>query len=31
MDSEDPRERDYMKTVIHRMYMKFTTHRPEIR
>jgi len=30
-DSEDPRERDYLKTVLHRIYGKFMMHRPFIR
>ncbi|GFP84959.1 serine/threonine protein phosphatase 2a 59 kDa regulatory subunit b' eta isoform [Phtheirospermum japonicum] len=30
-DSEDPRERDYLKTVMHRIYGKFMVHRPFIR
>ncbi|XP_051143954.1 serine/threonine protein phosphatase 2A 57 kDa regulatory subunit B' theta isoform-like [Andrographis paniculata] len=30
-DSEDPRERDYLKTVLHRIYGKFMVHRPYIR
>lgn len=30
-DSEDPRERDYLKTILHRIYGKFMTHRPFIR
>lgn len=30
-DSEDPRERDYLKTVLHRVYGKFMVHRPFIR
>ncbi|KAI9156146.1 hypothetical protein LWI28_001282 [Acer negundo] len=30
-DSEDPRERDYLKMVLHRMYGKFMVHRPYIR
>lgn len=30
-DSEDPRERDYLKTVLHRIYGKFLTLRPFIR
>ncbi|KAE9590247.1 putative protein phosphatase 2A, regulatory B subunit, B56 [Lupinus albus] len=30
-DSEDPRERDYVKTVLHRIYGKFMVHRPFIR
>ncbi|KAF1877430.1 hypothetical protein Lal_00040145 [Lupinus albus] len=29
--SEDPRERDYLKTVLHRIYGKFMVHRPFIR
>ncbi|PIN17813.1 Serine/threonine protein phosphatase 2A, regulatory subunit [Handroanthus impetiginosus] len=31
LDSEDPRERDYLKTVLHRIYGKFMVHRPYIR
>ncbi|KAL7100576.1 hypothetical protein ACP275_08G005700 [Erythranthe tilingii] len=30
-DSEDPRERDYLKGVLHRIYGKFMVHRPFIR
>ncbi|XP_061995995.1 serine/threonine protein phosphatase 2A 57 kDa regulatory subunit B' beta isoform-like [Rosa rugosa] len=30
-DSEDPRERDYLKTLLHRIYGKFMVHRPFIR
>uniref|UniRef100_A0A2N9FGE2 Serine/threonine protein phosphatase 2A regulatory subunit n=1 Tax=Fagus sylvatica TaxID=28930 RepID=A0A2N9FGE2_FAGSY len=30
-DSEDPRERDYLKSVLHRIYGKFMVHRPFIR
>lgn len=30
-DSEDPRERDYLKTILHRIYGKFMTHRAFIR
>ena len=30
-DAEDPRERDYVKTVLHRMYGKFMTYRSYIR
>ncbi|CAN4090714.1 unnamed protein product [Withania somnifera] len=30
-DSEDPREREYSKTVLHRIYGKFMVHRPFIR
>uniref|UniRef100_A0A7S3DB75 Serine/threonine protein phosphatase 2A regulatory subunit n=1 Tax=Palpitomonas bilix TaxID=652834 RepID=A0A7S3DB75_9EUKA len=30
-DSEDPRERDYLKTILHRIYGKFMPHRPFIR
>ncbi len=26
-DSEDPRERDYLKTILHRVYGKFMVHR----
>ncbi|GMH09855.1 hypothetical protein Nepgr_011696 [Nepenthes gracilis] len=29
--SEDPREREYLKTVLHRIYGKFMVHRPFIR
>ncbi|CAN1321792.1 Serine/threonine protein phosphatase 2A 59 kDa regulatory subunit B' gamma isoform [Linum perenne] len=28
---EDPREREYLKTVLHRIYGKFMVHRPFIR
>ena len=28
---EDPRERDYLKTILHRIYGKFMSHRPFIR
>ncbi|XP_062212050.1 serine/threonine protein phosphatase 2A 57 kDa regulatory subunit B' beta isoform-like isoform X2 [Phragmites australis] len=31
LDSEDPREREYLKTVLHRIYGKFMVHRPFIR
>lgn len=31
MDCEDPRERDYLKTVLHRIYGKFMSHRAFIR
>ncbi|KAK4798413.1 hypothetical protein SAY86_030739 [Trapa natans] len=31
LDSEDPREREYLKTVLHRVYGKFMVHRPFIR
>lgn len=31
MDCEDPRERDYLKTVLHRIYGKFMSHRSFIR
>ncbi|KAF5959371.1 hypothetical protein HYC85_000580 [Camellia sinensis] len=27
-DSEDPREREYLKTILHRIYGKFMVHRP---
>eukprot|EP00003_Mantamonas_plastica_P030271 TRINITY_DN742_c0_g1_i6.p1 TRINITY_DN742_c0_g1~~TRINITY_DN742_c0_g1_i6.p1 ORF type:complete len:342 (-),score=86.87 TRINITY_DN742_c0_g1_i6:23-1048(-) len=30
-DTEDPRERDYLKTVLHRIYGKFLVHRSYIR
>lgn len=30
-DSEDQREREYLKAILHRMYGKFTVHRPFIR
>uniref|UniRef100_A0A803QJ69 Serine/threonine protein phosphatase 2A regulatory subunit n=1 Tax=Cannabis sativa TaxID=3483 RepID=A0A803QJ69_CANSA len=30
-DSEDQRERDYLKTILHRIYGKFMVHRPYIR
>ncbi|XP_051121636.1 serine/threonine protein phosphatase 2A 57 kDa regulatory subunit B' beta isoform-like [Andrographis paniculata] len=30
-DSEDPREREYLKTVVHRVYARFMIHRPFIR
>ncbi|CAI5465148.1 unnamed protein product [Closterium sp. Yama58-4] len=30
-DSQDPRERDYLKTIVHRIYGKFMVHRPFIR
>ncbi|KAL9246565.1 hypothetical protein vseg_020083 [Gypsophila vaccaria] len=30
-DSEDPREREYLKTILHRIYGKFMVHRPYIR
>ncbi|XP_076893060.1 serine/threonine protein phosphatase 2A 59 kDa regulatory subunit B' eta isoform-like [Bidens hawaiensis] len=30
-DSEDPRERDYLKTILHRVYGKFMVHRPFVR
>lgn len=30
-DSEDPRERDYLKTILHRIYGKFMVHRSFIR
>jgi len=30
-DSEDPRERDYLKTILHRIYGKFMSHRGFIR
>ena len=31
INSEDPRERDYLKTILHRVYGKFMSHRPFIR
>ncbi|KAF5456667.1 hypothetical protein F2P56_026118 [Juglans regia] len=31
LDSEDPRERECLKTILHRVYGKFMTHRPFIR
>ncbi|KAL5232460.1 hypothetical protein ABZP36_031236 [Zizania latifolia] len=31
LDSEDPRERDCLKTILHRIYGKFMVHRPFIR
>jgi serine/threonine-protein phosphatase 2A regulatory subunit B' len=31
LDSEDPRERDYLKTILHRIYGKFMVLRPYIR
>ncbi|XP_066360716.1 serine/threonine protein phosphatase 2A 57 kDa regulatory subunit B' kappa isoform [Miscanthus floridulus] len=31
LDSEDPRERDCLKTILHRVYGKFMVHRPFIR
>ena len=31
MDSEDPRERDYLKTILHRIYGKYMVQRPYIR
>ncbi|CAN1152943.1 Serine/threonine protein phosphatase 2A 59 kDa regulatory subunit B' eta isoform [Linum perenne] len=31
VDSEDPREREYLKTILHRIYGKFMVHRPYIR
>ncbi|CAI0425746.1 unnamed protein product [Linum tenue] len=31
IDSEDPREREYLKTILHRIYGKFMVHRPFIR
>lgn len=31
MFSEDPRERDYLKTILHRIYGKFMNHRSHIR
>ncbi|XP_023517986.1 serine/threonine protein phosphatase 2A 57 kDa regulatory subunit B' beta isoform-like [Cucurbita pepo subsp. pepo] len=30
-NSEDPREREYLKTILHRIYGKFMVHRPFIR
>ena len=30
-DAEDPRERDYVKTILHRMYGKFMSYRSNIR
>ncbi|GMH20768.1 hypothetical protein Nepgr_022610 [Nepenthes gracilis] len=30
-DSEDPREREYLKAILHRIYRKFMVHRPFIR
>ncbi|KAG2321716.1 hypothetical protein Bca52824_014929 [Brassica carinata] len=30
-DAEDPREREYLKTILHRIYGKFMVHRPFIR
>ncbi|KAJ8899763.1 hypothetical protein K2173_019463 [Erythroxylum novogranatense] len=30
-DTEDPREREFLKTVLHRIYGKFMVHRPFIR
>lgn len=30
-ESEDPRERDFLKTILHRIYGKFMVHRPFIR
>ncbi|CAI5521919.1 unnamed protein product [Closterium sp. Naga37s-1] len=30
-DSEDPRERDYLKSILHRIYLKFMDHRQFIR
>ena len=30
-DSEDPRERDYLKTILHRIYGKFMSLREYIR
>ncbi|XP_057438251.1 serine/threonine protein phosphatase 2A 57 kDa regulatory subunit B' beta isoform-like isoform X3 [Lotus japonicus] len=30
-DSEDPREREYLKNILHRVYGKFMVHRPFIR
>ncbi|XP_027340930.1 serine/threonine protein phosphatase 2A 57 kDa regulatory subunit B' theta isoform-like [Abrus precatorius] len=30
-DSDDPREREYLKTILHRIYGKFMVHRPFIR
>ncbi|KAF8389024.1 hypothetical protein HHK36_025709 [Tetracentron sinense] len=31
LDSDDPRERDCLKTILHRVYGKFMVHRPFIR
>ena len=31
INSEDPRERDYLKAIVHRIYGKFMSHRPFIR
>ncbi|XP_077224151.1 serine/threonine protein phosphatase 2A 59 kDa regulatory subunit B' gamma isoform-like [Tasmannia lanceolata] len=31
LDSEDQREREYLKTILHRIYGKFMVHRPFIR
>lgn len=30
-DSEDPRERDYLKTILHRVYGKYMSQRPLVR
>jgi len=30
-DSEDPRERDYLKTILHRIYGKFMSLRPYVK
>jgi serine/threonine-protein phosphatase 2A regulatory subunit B' len=30
-DSEDPRERDYLKTIMHRIYGRFLSLRPQIK
>lgn len=30
-DADDPREREYLKTILHRIYGKFMVHRPFIR
>lgn len=30
-DSEDPRERDYLKTILHRIYGKFMTLRNQVK
>ena len=30
-DSEDPRERDYLKTILHRIYGKYMVLRPYVR
>lgn len=30
-DSEDPRERDYLKTILHRIYGKYMALRPDIK